>query len=100
MSGFREQGGDHRLECGVGDRIHLGVAAVLDRVLDVHRGRIGAERARLMLGAVDERGGRHEHARDPARFQIDDVVHTARRAGASVRERLHDGTALHRDLLA
>jgi hypothetical protein len=52
------------------------------------------------MRAVDELDRRHEHARHAARLEIHRVVHTARRAAASIRERLDDRVAVHRDLLA
>src|SRR6476659_5453559 len=67
---------------------------------DVHGGGIEAERFRLALRAVEERHGGDEHGRDAARLQVDDVVHTARRARPSIGESLDHGVAPRGDLVA
>ena len=54
----------------------------------------------LGLGGVDELGRREEHAGQAPALQISDVVHTARRAGASIGERLDDHVAALGDLVA
>src|SRR4051794_36438161 len=52
-----------------------------------------AERPRLLERLVEERLGRHRRRRDPEPLEPDHVVHTARRAGASVGEALHGQVA-------
>src|SRR4051812_47422451 len=47
------------------------------------------EHARLLERLVEERLGRHRRGGNPEPLEPDHVVHTARRAGASVREALH-----------
>src|SRR5437773_5789603 len=79
---------------------HLRVGPVLDRVRHVDGGRREAERFRLPLGAVDELLGRDEDRGHAARLEIDDVVHTARRARPSIGERFDDGVAACGDLVA
>ena len=56
--------------------------------------------AGLGLGRVDELGRGDEHARDPGALEVHDVVHTARRARASIGECLDHDVALLRDLVA
>ena len=53
-------------------------------MLHPHGGRVEAERFALHLGTVDELDGGDEDGRNAAAFQICDVVHTARRAAASI----------------
>src|SRR5438067_2166543 len=79
---------------------HLLVGPVLDWVRHVDRGRREAESLRLSLGTVDELLGRDEDRRHAARLEIDDVVHTARRARPSIGERFDDGVAARGDLVA
>ena len=68
----------------VGDGDHFIVGAVLDGMLHPHSGGVEAERLALHLGPVNELDGGYEDSRDAAAFQISDVVHTARRATASI----------------
>ena len=58
------------------------------------------ERHRLRYGGVDELGGRDEHTGHAPALEIDDVVHTARRATASIGECLDDQRALGGDLVS
>ena len=51
-------------------------------------------------GSLDELGRRNEDAGDAPAFEINDVVHTARRTTASIGECLDDQRALGGDLLA
>ena len=50
--------------------------------------------------SVDELVGGDEHRRDATQFKIVDVVHTARRATASIRQGLDDHLTLGGDLMA
>ena len=59
-----------------------------------------SERVRLRDRRVDELFRRDEHAGQTSPLKIDDVVHTARRATASIGECLDDERALRRDLMA
>ncbi len=68
----------------VGDGDHLVVGAVLDGVFHPDGCRVEAERFALHLRPVDELDGGDEDGRNAAAFQISDVVHTARRATASI----------------
>src|SRR5262249_43012964 len=95
-----EQCSGDLLKGAVGDRDHFLVGAVLNRMLDEDRGGITAEGARLRGGAVDELDGGDEHSGDAARLEVDDVVHTARRARPSVGERFDDGAAVLGDVVA
>ena len=67
---------------------------------DEHPGRVGAERGGLRVGRVDELGRCDEHGRHAEGLEVDGVVHTARRAGSSVGERLDHDVALLGDLVA
>ena len=89
------------VERGVGQGAQLVVGAVLDRMRHEHPQRGSAPSdADLGVGGVDELARRDEHRRDAAALQIDDVVHTARRARASIGERLDHDVALRGDLVA
>ena len=83
----------------VGDAQHLLVGAVLDRMLDVDGRRLRAQRASLMLRTIHEREGGDEDRGDAARFQINRVVHTARRATPSIGEGFDRQLTGGRDLL-
>src|SRR5262245_47972866 len=90
-------------DCVYGARSHranLLVGAVLHRVRNVDGRWIESERSRLPLGAVDERFGGDEYGGNPAALEVDDVVHTARRARSSIGERLDDRVAAGSDLVA
>src|SRR4051794_22145872 len=88
------------LERGIGIGPHLVVRAVLDRMGSEHSGHRGeAERLRLRLSGLNELSRGHEYGRDAPPLEIDDVVHTARRATASIGERFDDDVALRRDLV-
>jgi len=89
----RRQRQQHRLQRAVGDLGHLLVGTVLDRMLDEHCCRIGAERGCLMRRGLGELHGRDERSRDTATFQVNDVVHTARRAAPSIGERFEHRVA-------
>lgn len=74
------------LERTIGNRHHLRVSTVLNRVVDENGCRIGPERPGLMFRTVDEFDGGNVHPRNAAGFQINDVVHTARRTTPSISE--------------
>jgi len=85
----------------VGIGAHLVVGAILDGVRREHPSDAGeSERLRLRLSGIDEFGRRDEHAGDAPTLQINDVVHTARRATASIGECFDDQRALRGDLVA
>ena len=81
------------------DAAHLVVGAVLDGVFHEHPGRLEAKGFTLGLGRIHERTRSNEHAGNATDFQINDVVHTARRATASISEALDDEAALLSDLV-
>ena len=91
---------DEGLDRGVRDLAHLVVGAVLDRVWREDPGGGVPERCGLGFGGVDETLGGHEDPRDTAPFKVADVVHTARRAAASIGERLDHRIARCGDLVA
>ena len=93
-------GGEDVVVGSVGDREHLVIGAVLDRVRDVTR-RLGDPSARACATAAGMNSTVATNtAGHAARLEIDRVVHTARRAAASIGERLDHRVAVHRDLLA
>jgi hypothetical protein len=83
----------------VGQLAQFSVGAVLHRVRDEHQRRVGAERLRLRLRALDEFLRCHSNRRDAARLEFRHVMRTARYAGPSVAEPLDDEVDLGRDLL-
>ena len=66
------------LERLVGDRLDLGLGAVLDRVRDVDDGRLEAQRVALRCDAFDEAGGDDVDAGQAAAVEAIEVVQTAR----------------------
>jgi hypothetical protein len=82
--GFADQCFDEFIDRFVGDRDHFVVGPVLNRVFYPDRSRVEPEGAALTFGAIDELGGGYEDAGDAAGFEVADVVHTARRATASI----------------
>ena len=91
---------DHRLDRPIRNRPHLVIRPILDRMLDVDGRRDRTERPRLRVRAVHELDRRDEYAGQAAGFEVHRVVHTARRAAASIGQRLDDRVACLRDLLA
>ena len=67
---------------------------------DEDASRVEAQGGRLGVGGLDELCGRHEHGGQSSSFEVGDVVHTARRAAASVGERLYHHVAFGGDLVA
>ncbi len=88
------------IERTVRQRSEFCIRTVLDRVGDKDACRICPERSRLRRRRLDELVRCDHHAGDPAGLKVDDVVHTARRAGSSVGEALDHDVALHADLVA
>lgn len=97
--GLAHQGTEQRVDGCVGQRGHLIVAAILDRMRDEDAALRYAERARLNRRGFDKFDRGNKDAGEAAVFEIDDVVHTARRAAASIGESLDDRAALGGDLL-
>ncbi len=60
-------GGHEPVDCGVGQRGHLVVGAILDRVGDAHPRRVETERRSLSGRGIAERVGRDEDPRDVRR---------------------------------
>ena len=82
------------LEGAVGVAVQLLGAQQLHRMRDVDHPVVGhAEQARLLERLVDERLGGHRGGGETATLELDHVVHTARRAGASVGQALHGQVA-------
>ncbi len=76
---------EQALEGRFGDRDEFLIRAILDRVRHEQSGGVGTQRARLRLRPVDELCGSNVHRGNTALFEIDRVVHTARRTAASIR---------------
>ncbi len=84
----------------LGELLHLGVRAVLDGVRDENSTWIRTQRACLCFGGVRKnRRGDHHRWNVPA-FKPGEVVHTARRARASVSEGLDHRITLGVNLAA
>jgi hypothetical protein len=81
---FGYQGGEDFVEGGVSQRPDLVVAAILDGVGYENGSGGESECRRLRCRGRDEFGGSHENPRHTATLEIDNVVHTARRATASI----------------
>ena len=75
---------DQSVDGLVGQRHHFRVGSVLDRMFHEDPLRLKAERIPLNVGRVDEHVAGHENGGDAAPFEINGVVHTARRATASI----------------
>ena len=89
------------VDSGAGAAPHLIVGGVLDWVghVDPLVGDLGhTESVGLMTGRLDELARRDHDRRDVLRFVVDQVVHTARRAGASIGEGLDHRLASFGDL--
>jgi len=99
-TGLGDEARDDRVDRARRHGAKLVVGPVLYRMRDVDGRGIEPERTRLALGAVDERFGGNEHAGNPAALEVDDVVHTARRARSSIGERFDDRVASRGDLVA
>jgi hypothetical protein len=82
--GFADQCFDEFIDRLVGNGDHLVIGPVLDRMLYPDRSWVEPEGAGLAFGAIDELGGGYEDAGDAAGFKVADVMHTARRATASI----------------
>ena len=94
----QQQAHDLRQGC-LGQGGDFGVGAVLDWVGDEDGGGIVAECASLGGSGGDKLRRSHEDTRDGAPFHIHDVVHTARRARASISQRFDKRINLRGDLL-
>jgi hypothetical protein len=84
LPGAGYQGGEDFVEGGLSQRLDLVVAAILDGVGHENGSGREPEGGGLRCRGGDEFRGRHEHPGHTATFQIHNVVHTARRATASI----------------
>ncbi len=89
---------EDRLEVIVGQLLQFLVGPVLHRVRHEHIGGIGAKRLGLHRGGIDKLGGGDTDGWNAAGFEIREVMRTARRAGASVRESFDNHIHLAHDL--
>lgn len=83
----------------VGDLPQFGIGAILHRMGNKHIRGIGAKRLRLSGGGIDELGGGDTDRRNSVGFEIRQVMRTARRAGASVRQPFDNDIHLAHDLI-
>ena len=83
----------------VGECPHLLIGAILDGVSDVDGVGIDTECSGLCSGRFTEHFGRYEYPGNAPAFEIGDVVHTARRTTASIRERLDHGLTIAGDFV-
>ncbi len=88
-----------RLEMIVRQLLQFVIGAILHRMLHEHIRRIGAKRLRLRGGGIDELGGSDTDRRNSVGLEIRQVMRTARRAGASVRQPFDDDVHFAHDLL-
>ena len=80
---------DQALDDRVGLRAHFVVGRVLDRMRNEDAAHVGqSERARLRLGRIDERRGRHHHRGLAVYLKPYRVVHTARCTRPSIGQSL------------
>jgi|TARA_B100000959_G_C14984313_1_gene624901 hypothetical protein len=68
-------------------------------VLNPDSCRIKTQRPSLYLSTVNELGSSYKNSRKPSSFQISDVVHTARRAAASIGKSFDHDIALRSDFV-
>ena len=93
--------GNDRVVCRVSNGSHFVVGAILDRVR--HEYALYCRKAQcvsLRFGGLDKNIRGDEHRWHTASFKINDVVHTARRATASIGEGLDNQSALRGDFVA
>ena len=90
VSDFLHQQREDRVQVIVGHFSQFGVGAILHRVRHENISRVGAKGLRLDGGGVDKLGGRDTNRWDSAGLEIRQVMRTARRAGASVRQPFDD----------
>ena len=65
------------VDCFVGNRPHLVVSTILNRVFDPNSGRIKPQRLSLHFGSNNELGRSYKNPWKPTSFQVSDVMHTA-----------------------
>ena len=75
------------------------IGPILHRMRHEDVSRIGTERLRLRGGGFDEFRGGDTNRRNAIGFEIREVMRTARRAGASVRQPFDNDVHLAHDLL-
>jgi hypothetical protein len=91
--------GQNLVEGGVGVADHLGVGSILNRMRHEDPRRRESECFRLRFGCLNEAlRGDEDTGKSPG-FEISDVVHTARRAAASIGKRFDHQVACRRDLM-
>ncbi len=83
----------------VGQFLQFVIGPILHRMRNEHVRGIGAKPFRLHSGGIDELGGGDTDRRNSVGLKIRQVMRTARRAGASVRQPFDDDIHLAHDLL-
>lgn len=87
------------LESVVGDLDDLFIGPVLYGMWNENARGLESQGFRLRLGGFNEFGAGDEGARKTAAFQVGNVMHTARRATPSIRQRFNHYIALRADKL-
>ena len=82
----------------VGEFLQFVIGPILHRMRHEHIRRVGAKRLRLRGGGFDKLRGGDTDRRNSVGFEIREVMRTARRAGASVRQTFDDDVHLAHDL--
>lgn len=83
----------------VGELLQFVIGSILHRMRHEHIRRVGAECLRLRRGGFDKLRGGDTDRRNSIGFEIREVMRTARRAGASVRQPFDNEVHLAHDLL-
>ena len=83
----------------VGQLLQFVIRPILHRMRHEHIGGIGAKRLRLRGGGFDKLRSGDTNRRNSVGFEIREVMRTARRAGASVRQPFDNDIHLADDLL-
>lgn len=89
-----------RMEGVVGQRLHLFIGAVLNRMRHEDTRWVESERLRLGLSCLSKLDRGDEHGRHAPVFQFHDVVHTARGARPSIGQRFDHHITLRGNFLA
>ncbi len=88
------------IDRGVSEVLHFSIGSILNWMGDKQRSRFDPERLPLSGSSLYENLRGNKDPNNAASFKISDVVHTARRATASISERFDNRLTLHRNLLA
>lgn len=78
------------VQAGIGQRMQLGIAPILDRVRHKHVSWIRTQCPGLSLGCLNELGSSYSHRGNTPTFKVCNVMRTARRAGTSIAQGFDD----------